>query len=54
MTIGRKLLHGAEPVCINCRQPIPADAPKVAVCLTPDSPITYWRCADCEYKAQRA
>ena len=49
--IMRRLLSGAEPVCIDCRQPIPVGAAKVTVPNTVLPTAPWYRCGDCEYRA---
>jgi hypothetical protein len=46
----RKLLAGAEPVCVECRQAIPDGAPKVTVPNRYNPQAPWWRCSDCEYR----
>lgn len=50
----RKLLEGAEPVCIDCREAIPAGAAKVTVPNSGNPKAPWYRCGDCEYRAQRS
>lgn len=49
----RRLLAGADPVCIDCRRPLEPGEPRVTV--RGDSPAahTLLRCTDCEYRAVR-
>jgi hypothetical protein len=53
-SITRRLMRGAEPVCLDCREPIPDGAPKVGVRLEPTSHVVYWRCGDCQYRIEFA
>ena len=45
-----ELLRGAEPVCLDCRQPIPAGAARVSVRRADWPTQLFWRCGDCEYR----
>jgi len=49
-SIMRKLLAGAEPVCIDCGRTLERGEPRVTV--PPPSPrgAVLLRCADCEYR----
>lgn len=48
--IMRRLLDGADPVCMDCREPITHGAAKVGARQSPGSRKVGWVCGDCMFR----